>query len=122
MGLRQFDLMNVRSTRTYAVLVYREFITDAELIEICQVVPSMTSIKIYTKNYCGFCFAAKNLLTKHGLDYEEIEVTHDAGKEKEMRELSGRRTVPQIFIDGKSIGGYDELLEMDRQGQLESVP
>ena len=79
------------------------------------------SIKIYTKSYCGFCYAAKNLLTKRGLDYEEIEVTHDAVKEKEMRELSGRRTVPQIFIDGKSIGGYDDLLEMDRQGQLEDV-
>lgn len=81
----------------------------------------MMSIKIFTKNYCGFCFAAKNLLTSRGLDYEEIDVTHDALKEKEMRELSGRRTVPQIFIDGKSIGGYDELLAMDRQGRLESA-
>ena len=78
-------------------------------------------IKIYTKSYCGFCHAAKGLLTKRGLDYEEIEVTHDAEKEKEMRKLSGRTTVPQVFIDGKSIGGYQELLALDKQGQLENA-
>lgn len=77
-------------------------------------------IIIYTKDYCGFCYAAKNLLTKRGLDYEEIEVTHDVLKEKEMRELSGRKTVPQIFLDGKAVGGYQELLELDMQGQLEN--
>ncbi len=79
------------------------------------------NIKIYTKSYCGFCYAAKNLLTKRGLKYEEIEVTHDALKEKEMRELSGGRTVPQIFFNDKAIGGYADLLEMDTQGQLEST-
>ena len=78
-------------------------------------------IKIYTKSYCGFCHAAKSLLAKRGLDYEEIEVTHDALQEKEMRKLSGRTTVPQIFIDGKSIGGYQELLALDKQGQLDSA-
>jgi len=79
------------------------------------------NIRIFTKSYCGFCYAAKNLLTKRGLDYEEIEVTHDTLKEKEMRELSGRTTVPQIFLDGKPIGGYQELLELDMQGQLENT-
>ena len=83
--------------------------------------PDYMLIKIYTKNYCGFCYAAKNLLTKRGLEYEEIEVTRDTSKEKEMRELSGRTTVPQIFLDGKSIGGYQELLEMDQNGQLENA-
>lgn len=78
-------------------------------------------IKIFTKSYCGFCYAAKTLLTKRGFAFEEIEVTHDALKEKEMRDLSGRTTVPQIFMDGKSIGGYQELLEMDMQGQLEGA-
>jgi glutaredoxin 3 len=78
-------------------------------------------IKIYTKNYCGFCFAAKNLLTKRGLEFEEIEVTHDTTRENQMRELSGGKTVPQIFFNDKAIGGYAELLEMDMQGQLESA-
>ena len=78
-------------------------------------------IKIYTKSYCGFCYAAKSLLTKRGLGYEEIEVTRDASKEGEMRKLSGRTTVPQIFINGKSIGGYQELLELDKRGQLENT-
>lgn len=79
------------------------------------------NIKIFTKSYCGFCYAAKNLLTKRGLSYQEIEVTHDKLKEKEMRELSGRTTVPQIFLDGKAIGGYQELLKLDTQGQLEKT-
>jgi glutaredoxin 3 len=78
-------------------------------------------IKIFTKSYCGFCYAAKNLLTKRGLEYEEIEVTHDANGEKKMRELGGGSTVPQIFFNDKAIGGYAELLEMDMQGQLESA-
>lgn len=78
-------------------------------------------IKVFTKSYCSFCFAAKNLLTKRGLEYEEIDVTHDTIKEMEMRKLSGRTTVPQIFLDGKAIGGYQELAELDRQGQLENT-
>lgn len=81
---------------------------------------SPMDIKIYTKSYCGFCYAAKNLLTKRGLEYAEIEVTHDAAMEKQMRELSGGTTVPQIFFNGKAIGGYTDLLELDKKGQLEN--
>ena len=75
-------------------------------------------IRIYTKSYCSFCYAAKNLLSKRGLEFEEIPVSGDASAEQQMRELSGRTTVPQVFIDGTSIGGYTELVEMDMDGEL----
>ena len=75
-------------------------------------------IKMYTKDYCSFCYAAKNLLSKRGLDFEEVPVSGDANAEQQMHELSGRKTVPQIFIDGRSIGGYTELVEMDMEGEL----
>ncbi|MCP4046448.1 MAG: glutaredoxin 3 [Gammaproteobacteria bacterium] len=75
-------------------------------------------IKMYTKDYCSFCYAAKNLLAKRGLEFEEITVSGDANAEQQMRDLSGRNTVPQIFIDGKPIGGYTELVDMDMDGEL----
>jgi glutaredoxin len=78
-------------------------------------------IKIYTKAYCSFCFAAKRLLSKRGLDYEEIPVLGNAAAEREMRELTGGYTVPQILIDGKPIGGYTELAELDMEGRLSAV-
>ena len=75
-------------------------------------------IKMYTKDYCSFCYAAKNLLAKRGLEFEEIPVSGDANAQQQMRELSGRTTVPQIFIDGKPIGGYTELVDMDMDDKL----
>ena len=75
-------------------------------------------IKIYTKGYCSFCFAAKRLLTKRGLAFEEIPIMGDASVEREMQDLTGRRTVPQIVINDKPIGGYTELVEMDMEGEL----
>ena len=75
-------------------------------------------IKIYTKGYCSFCFAAKRLLAKRGLAFEEIPVMGDASAEREMQDLTGRRTVPQIIINGKPIGGYTELVELDMEGEL----
>ncbi len=75
-------------------------------------------IKMYTKGHCSFCFAAKNLLTKRGLEYEEISLSNNTSADKEMRELTGGTTVPQIVIDGRAIGGYTELVEMDLDGEL----
>ena len=77
-------------------------------------------IKIYTKAYCSFCFAAKRLLSKRGLEFEEIPIMGSAEAEQEMRELTGGHTVPQILIDGKPIGGYTELVELDMDGGLQA--
>jgi len=74
---------------------------------------------MYTKGYCSFCFAAKNLLTKRGLSFEEISLSDDASAESEMQKLTGRSTVPQILINDTPIGGYTELVEMDMEGELQ---
>ena len=76
-------------------------------------------IKMYTKGYCSFCFAAKNLLAKRGLPFEEISLSGSATAEQEMQRLTGRTTVPQILINDTPIGGYTELVEMDMEGELE---
>ena len=75
-------------------------------------------IKMYTKPYCSFCFAAKNLLAKRGLEFEEISLSGNSSAEQEMLELTGRGTVPQILINDKPIGGYTELVDMDMDGEL----
>ncbi len=76
-------------------------------------------IKMYTKAYCSFCYAAKRLLAKRGLAFEEIPLSGNAMVEQEMWALTGGKTVPQILIDGKPIGGYTELIEMDSDGKLQ---
>ena len=75
-------------------------------------------IKIYTKGYCSYCYAAKNLLTKRGIAFEEFEISGNFTAEQEMRTLTGGMTVPQILINGTPVGGYTELVELDRAGKL----
>ena len=77
-------------------------------------------IKIYTKAYCSYCYAAKNLLTQRGLAYEEVALSGDFSVEQEMRKLTGGTTVPQILINNAPIGGYTELVELDRAGELKT--
>lgn len=79
----------------------------------------MAQVTIYTTGTCPYCFAAKSLLAKKGVRYEEIDVTGDDAARAQLVERTGRRTVPQVFVDGTSIGGYDELAELERGGQLD---
>ena len=81
----------------------------------------MARIVIYSTTYCPYCAAAKALLRSKGVVFEEIDVTHDPARRAEMEELSQRRTVPQIFIDGRSIGGYDDLRYLDSTGELDPL-
>ena len=78
----------------------------------------MAQIQMYTKYFCPFCKRAKTLLKSLGLAFEEFEISFDDAKEAEMIVRSGRDTVPQIFIDGQSIGGSDELVELVESGQF----
>lgn len=71
-----------------------------------------SSIEIYTSRTCGFCYMAKEMLKSRGLKYTEYDVTVDDKKRMEMMQRSGRRSVPQIFVDGVSIGGSHELKEL----------
>jgi glutaredoxin 3 len=81
----------------------------------------MSDVKIYTTRVCPYCFAAKGLLGARGVAYEEIDVTQDEVKRAWLVEKTGRRTVPQIFVDGEAIGGYQELASLDRSGQLAAM-
>ncbi|WBU63255.1 glutaredoxin 3 [Paracoccus aerodenitrificans] len=82
----------------------------------------MAKVEIYTTPTCPFCRAAKQLLDKKGVGYQEIDVSRDASlREKMMERANGRRTVPQIFIDDKHIGGSDDLRAMDQAGKLDPL-
>lgn len=79
----------------------------------------MTAVVIYTKDWCGYCRAAKALLEQLGYAYDEIDVTHDREGYAAMVARSGGRTsVPQIFLDGQGIGGYTDLYRLAREGKL----
>lgn len=78
----------------------------------------MKEVIMYTTAICPYCVAAKNLLKTRGFNYKEIRVDTDSVQREEMLRISGRRSVPQIFIDGQHIGGYDDLVAFDRSGGL----
>lgn len=80
----------------------------------------MAEIKMYTRSLCGYCFAAERLLKQKGLAFEEIDATGKPELRQWLVEASGgRTTLPQIFIDGKPIGGYDDLKALERSGELD---
>jgi glutaredoxin 3 len=82
----------------------------------------MKRVEIYTTPICGYCTAAKRLLTQKGVSFVEIDVMRDPGKRDEMtRRSHGGRTVPQIFIDGAPVGGCDDLYALDRAGRLDGM-
>jgi glutaredoxin 3 len=82
----------------------------------------MTRVLIYTKDWCGYCQAAKQLLGKIGYTYQEIDVTDDLDLYRVMREKAGgRSTVPQIFFDDINIGGYTDLLALVQENRLPPV-
>lgn len=79
----------------------------------------MPDIEIYSSGFCAYCVAAKNLLKAKGLDWRESRIDLDPAAREAMLERSGgRRTVPQIFINGTHVGGFDELARAERDGSL----
>jgi glutaredoxin 3 len=82
----------------------------------------MTRIVLYTTPFCGYCRATKRLLGNKGLAFEEIDVAFDVEKRAEMiGRTAGMRTVPQIFIDGRHVGGHVELAALEREGKLDAL-
>ncbi len=82
----------------------------------------MTAVEIYTTPLCGYCHAAKRLLGKKGVEFTEIDVSADnALRAKMMERAGGRRTVPQIFIGGKHVGGCDDLHALEADGKLDPM-
>ena len=78
-------------------------------------------IVIYGTEFCSYCTAARMLLKKKGLDYEDVLVSGDDEKRREMEAKSGGRTVPQIFINDEPIGGFDELYSLEQDGRLDEI-
>jgi glutaredoxin 3 len=81
----------------------------------------MPKVQVYSKRQCPYCVRAKALLQKKGVAYEEIDVEHDDAKRTWLVEASGQRTVPQIFVDGRPLGGYSELDALEKQGKLDPI-
>jgi glutaredoxin 3 len=82
----------------------------------------VAKVEVYSTSYCPYCFRAKALLRSKGVEFEEIDVTDDAELRAKMVELSGGRwTVPEIFINGKIIGGCDELYTLEYAGELDEL-
>ena len=76
---------------------------------------------LYTTHYCPYCIRARDLLNEKGVAYKDIAVDHDPQLRREMMERSGRSTVPQIWIGEQHIGGSDELMLLERQGNLDDL-
>jgi glutaredoxin 3 len=82
----------------------------------------LAKVEIYTKLTCGFCTRAKRLLDMKKVPYEEYSVDFGGAKKAEMVERAGgRRTVPQIFVNGRHVGGCDELMMLEQQGKLDEL-
>jgi len=83
---------------------------------------TMTQIILYSKDQCPYCVKAKGLLTRKGQQFTELNVAKDPAALAEMLEKSGgRRTVPQIFINGAHVGGCDDLYALESEGKLDAM-
>ena len=81
----------------------------------------MANTQIYFKDWCPYSRHALALLDRKGIAFEAIDVTVDVDREREMRERSGRTSVPQIFIDDRHIGGFDDLAALETAGELDPL-
>ena len=81
----------------------------------------MPDVVLYSTANCGYCVAAKNLLKSRGADYREVRIDIDASQRAEMVDRTRRTSVPQIFIDGHHVGGFEELVALDRAGGLKPL-
>ena len=82
----------------------------------------MKTVEIYTSPLCGFCHAAKRLLTQKGVSFSEIDISQEPSRREEMMQrANGRRTVPQIFVGETHVGGCDDLYDLERAGKLDPL-
>jgi glutaredoxin 3 len=82
---------------------------------------SMSQITIYTRPFCGYCARAVSLLRAKGVEFTEIEAGIDPEQRREMIERSGRHTFPQIFVGDSHLGDCDEMMQLEREGRLDSL-
>lgn len=82
---------------------------------------SSATVKIYGNDGCAYCMAARMLLMRRGIEFKDISVSADPQRRAEMQRLSGRRSVPQIFIGDTHVGGFDDLSALDVSGELDKL-
>ena len=80
-----------------------------------------TRVTVYGDEHCAYCAAARMLFTRKGVRFEDVVVSRDADRLAEMEARSGRRSVPQIFVGDKHVGGFDELCSLDKSGELDKL-
>lgn len=81
----------------------------------------LAEVTIYTKPFCPYCHAAKDLLDGKGISYTEIDISREPARRSEMIDRSGRMTVPQVFAGSRHLGGYDDIHALDGRGELDSI-
>ncbi|MBI2027058.1 MAG: glutaredoxin 3 [Deltaproteobacteria bacterium] len=81
----------------------------------------MLKVIVYTASHCSYCKAAKEFLRNKNVVFEEIDVTDNPAERKNIEKLSGQKTVPQIFINGRSIGGFSDMRTLDENGELDKL-
>ena len=81
----------------------------------------MPKVEIYTQPWCPYCSRAVSLLQKKGVPFQEIDAPHGTPQREEAMARSGQATVPQVFIDGRHVGGCDDLMALDRSGRLDPL-
>ena len=80
-----------------------------------------SKVTVYGNTTCAYCGAARMLLTKKAVDFEDIVITDDPLKRKEMQDRSGAHSVPQIFVGDTLVGGFEELCALDKSGELDKL-
>jgi glutaredoxin 3 len=84
-------------------------------------VSASSKVTVYGNTTCPYCGAARMLLTKKAVDFEDIVITDDPVKQKEMQDRSGARSVPQIFVGDTLVGGFEELCALDKSGEFDTL-
>lgn len=79
---------------------------------------AVAEVVIYSTRHCGYCQRAKSLLARNAIEFAEVFVDVDQAQRERMEQRSGRRSVPQIFIGERHVGGYEELYALERSGEL----
>jgi glutaredoxin 3 len=81
----------------------------------------MAEVVVYRTPFCGYCVRAKHLLESKGVRFREVDVSGDPAKRKWLIDVTRQRTVPQVFINGQPVGGFDELARLNRSGELDRL-